>query len=245
MAKRDEIEYVEKMQTVLAVPRDEVSRSLLGKPFNDPRRAAYFLDLGQLLHFIPQPPRRILDLGVGPGWTSRFMALCNYEVVGLDIAPRMIELARENARGVPNLTFYVRDYEDAIDGLGTFDVVVIYDALHHSLDEARVIRNAYAVLAPGGVMITMEPGRGHSTSPHSIEAVQRFGTTEKDMEFDRQRQLMVAAGFSDVRQYYRLSELPLERVDTREGQEMQARHFSALSVHTQEQGFTSIVVAAK
>jgi hypothetical protein len=65
------------------------------------------------------------------------------------------------------------------------------------------------------------------------------------MEFERQKRLMLSAGFSDVRQYYRLSELPLERVDTPEGREMQAQHFSALSIHTVEQGFTSIVVGAK
>jgi SAM-dependent methyltransferase len=245
MSKRNEINYVEKMEAVLAVPRDEVSRSLLGKPFNDPRRGSYFIDLGQLFHFLPPPPARILDLGVGPGWTSRFMALSAYEVLGLDIAPRMIELAEINGSGVPNLTFQARDYEDSVADLGTFDAAVIYDALHHSLDEARVIRNVYSILKSGGSLITMEPGFGHSTSPGSLEAVQRFGTTEKDMEFDRQRLLMAAAGFADVRQYYRLSELPLERVDTPDGRDLQSRHFSALSVHTLEQGFTSIVVAVK
>ena len=245
MSKRNEINYVEKMEAVLAVPRDEVSRSLLGKPFNDPRRGSYFIDIGQLFQLLPPPPARILDLGVGPGWTSRLRALCGYDVVGRDCAPRMIELAEMNGRGVPNLMFQARDYEDSVADLGTFDAAVIYDALHHSLDEARVIRNVYSMLVPGGLLITMEPGLGHSTSPVALEAVERFGTTEKDMEFDRQRQLMASAGFSDVKQFYRLSELPLERVDTLAGRDLQSRHFSALSLHTLEQGFTSIVVAAK
>jgi len=62
-----------------------------------------------------------------------------------------------------------------------FDVVLIYDALHHAADEGAVIRNAYKALREGGVFITAEPGTGHSIQPGSLEAARRFGTAEKDM----------------------------------------------------------------
>ena len=245
MSKSAEIAYVEQMATVLKVPEDKVTRFLSGKPFSDSRRAWYLMDMGQLLHLFPPPPKRVLDLGVGPGWTSRFLAFSGYEVLGLDICPAMIDLATQSAQASANVTFAVRDYEDSIDDLGRFDVVLIYDALHHSIDEARVIRNAFKVLKSGGLFITAEPGAGHSTSDATMDAVAKFGTTEKDMEFGRQRKIMIGAGFSDVRQYYRLSELPLERVDTEAGRNMQAKHFSALSRNTEKLGFTSIVVAVK
>jgi SAM-dependent methyltransferase len=245
MSKLAEINYVDNMATVLNVPVAEVTRFLTGKPFSDVRRAWYLIDAGQLLHLLPPPPKRVLDLGVGPGWTSRFLAACGFEVVGLDICPAMIALAQQIGSDAANPSFHVHDYETSIDAFGTFDAAVIYDALHHSTDEARVIRNVYGALAPGGLLVTVEPGAGHSDAPHSVDAVAKFGTTEKDMEFERQRRLMRDAGFSDVRQYYRLSELPLERVDTREGRRAQERHFAALTTRTADHGFTSIVCAVK
>ena len=245
MSKPAEIAYVEQMATVLKVESAEISRFLRGKPFTDERRAFYLMDMGQLLRLIPPPPLRVLDLGVGPGWTSRFLAQSGYEVLGLDICADMIDLARAGNEMVSNPAYAVRDYEDSIDDFGRFDVVTIYDALHHAVDESKVIHNAYRVLKAGGLFITAEPGAGHSTTETTRRDVARFGTTEKDMEFDRQLPIMKAAGFSDVRQYYRLSELPLERVDTAEGNKMQAQHLFALDHHTVKCGFTSIVVAVK
>ena len=101
--------------------------------------------------------------------------------------------------------------------LGQFDVAVIYDALHQAEDEGSVIRNVLRALKPGGIFTTMEPGRGHSKAAHSIEAMQRFGVTEKDMEYDRQRRYMLAAGFSEVRQIVRLSELALFDISKNKG----------------------------
>jgi hypothetical protein len=43
------------------------------------------------------------------------------------------------------------------------------------------LRCAFAALRPGGVLITHEPGEGHSTAPASIEAMRLYGVTERDM----------------------------------------------------------------
>jgi hypothetical protein len=72
----------------------------------------------------------------------------------------------------------------------------------------------------------------------------KFGTTEKDMEFARQFPLMREAGFVEVRQYLRLSELPLVpvNVDAAAGQSAQ---FAGLTWHTTKEGLTSIIVGLK
>jgi len=242
MGKNDEINYVANMVEVLQVSVEEVRRSLRLKPFVDPRVGAYLIDMGQLFKLLPAPPLRLLDLGCGSGWTSRMFAAAGYDVTGLDLSPDMIQLAREDAGDRSNLQFLVHDYEESID-FGSFDVAVIYDALHHATEPGAVVRNVYRALRPGGIFVTAEPGAGHSKMEGSIEAMRRFGTTEKDMPYSYQCVLMKAAGFRQVVQYLRLSELPLAPFDESSG--MQSAHFSALAHHTQSEGFTSFVTAIK
>ena len=63
MAKQDEAEYFERIG-------EDGRQHAANKPYSDPRCGAFFLDLGMLFSVLPQPPARILDLGVGTGWTS-------------------------------------------------------------------------------------------------------------------------------------------------------------------------------
>ena len=244
MSKKAEIEYVARMATALNTTAEEVENWLTSKPYPDPNRHSYFLDLGQLMKLLPPAPARLLDLGVGPGWTSDILARCGYSVLGLDIAPDMIELARRRLDPSLDLRFEVHDYEESIPEEG-FDVVVIYDALHHAVDEGRVIANALACLKPGGVFITLEPGAGHSKTPGAIETIEKFGTTEKDMDYTHQAALMRKAGFSQVRHYLRLSQLPLESVHDKAGQDKQWAHVNALWEGTLRHGSSCVVVAVK
>jgi SAM-dependent methyltransferase len=243
MSKQDEINYVQNMSKVLAVDQAEVWRALLYKPWNESRAYRYFLDFGQILQLLPPPTARVLDLGVGPGWTSIFLARCGYTVLGLDISPDMVQIAAENATAELSVSFLCHDYEADLPA-EDYDAVVVYDALHHSADEQAVIRNAYKALRKGGIFITAEPGVGHSRQPGSVEAAKRFGTTEKDMEFERQLPLMQKVGFTAVRQYLRLSELPMLPVNLDAAADQSAQ-FSGLAFHTTKRGLTSIVVAVK
>jgi hypothetical protein len=84
-----------------------------------------------------------------------------------------------------------------------FDAAVIQDALHHSDDEYPVIKNIYDAPVPGGVLVTIEPGVGHSTASYSLDAVAKFGTTEKDMPHRLQKKHMQRTIFTRVEQYPR------------------------------------------
>jgi SAM-dependent methyltransferase len=243
-SKLNEINYVENLSKVLGASPTEIGRSLLRKPFISPLRGQYLMDLGQIMKLLPEPPARLLDLGIGTGWTSKYLALSGYQVVGLDIADSMIKLAKINCAGLENIDFHVCDYESEID-YGLFDCSLIYDALHHATDEARLISNVYRSLKPGGKFVTLEPGRGHGADEHTRQVVRDFGVTEKDMEFSVQEKLMHEAGFSIVHQYYRLSELPLEDVSSEKGRARQIDMFTTLYAYTLVAGSTSFVVAIK
>lgn len=241
MGKLQEIDYINRVAEIENVPLDDFNNYLLHKPFSDPRCGEYLMDIAQVMNLLPAPPVRLLDIGVGSGWTSELFAQRGYEVTGLDISPDMIELSKR--RSHPNLTFQVCDYESGPIP-ANFDAAVIYDSLHHAENEFLVVKNIFAALAPGGMLITVEPGAGHSQTTDSIEVMRKYGTTEKDMPFSLQLDLMRRAGFSSIRQYPRLSQLPLSSLSTRAGAIGQVQHALSLA-YGSATGLTSIAVAFK
>jgi ubiquinone/menaquinone biosynthesis C-methylase UbiE len=195
MAKQGEIEYLAKIGP-------EAIRQALRKPFSDPNCPVHLMELGAILSLLPPPPTRLLDVGCGTGWTTLFYAKSGHDAVGVDIAPDMIEQAQrlKEQEEVDNVRFVVFDYEE-MPFDGHFDVAVFYDALHHAVDENLALRSVYRALAPGGICVTSEPGEGHADNPVSLEAVRRFGVTEKDMPPSRIIAAGRKAGFRDFRIY--------------------------------------------
>jgi SAM-dependent methyltransferase len=195
MAKQGEIDYLKNIG-------DAGVRHAIRKPFGDADCDRLLIEIGMVLSLLPPPPARLLDLGCGTGWTSVFFARRGYDVVAVDIAPDMIEKARQtpDARAQANLRFEVSDYED-LRFLEEFDCAVFFDALHHAVDEALAIGRAYAALKPGGVCVTCEPGKGHQDAESSREAVRKWNVTEKDMHPDKVIGLAREAGFRDFQIY--------------------------------------------
>ena len=178
MGKAGEIDYLKNFKNF----GPDAVKVALEKPFSDPNCWRYFLELGALMALLPPPPARLLDLGCGTGWTSRFFAKRGYEVVGVDIAPDMITAAEEMKRrdSVNNLTFLVADYED-LDFKNEFEAAVFYDSLHHAVDEHLALQKTHQALRQGGVLLCSEPGEGHTLAKDTIDAVKKFDVTEKDM----------------------------------------------------------------
>ncbi len=172
----------------------------LNKPFSEAERGLYLARIGAIMTMLPPPPAKVLDLGCGTGWTSVFYARSGYEVVGQDIAENAIEHATRFAdeNGIENVTFVASDYED-LDGEATFDAAVFFDSLHHAEDEYAALASAYRMLRPGGICLTCEPGVNHGDAPGSIEAVERYGVTEKDMPPKTIAKAARAAGFRQTK----------------------------------------------
>ena len=126
-----------------------------GKPFSDSRRGSYLADMGGLMLLIEPAPRRILDLGCGTGWTSRFLARAGYTVTGVDIAPEAVAEARRLAasEGLDQVEFLVADYE-SLPGEGNYDYVFFYDALHHAEDEFAARLKAMDIVAVADAKIS-------------------------------------------------------------------------------------------
>lgn len=174
----------------------------LAKPFSDPANIGSLLsDIAAVFTLLPQPPSKILDLGCGSGWTSNFYAQTGYDVTGVDISKEAVRAARNHfVKPGLKLTFKHADY-DELGYKDKFDAAVFFDSLHHAEDEVLALSAAYQVLKPGGLIILCEPGTGHSKSPSSIEAVEKYGVNERDMPPALSRKALKKSGFKNIQTF--------------------------------------------
>ena len=112
----------------------------------------------------PTPGKRILDLACGPGTLSYRLARDvspDGEVVGIDLAPGMIELARKKAPTDLPVRFELMDMEELRFPDAHFDAAVCGHGLQMAPDLARALAEAHRVLKPGSPMaasVPVDPG---------------------------------------------------------------------------------------
>jgi SAM-dependent methyltransferase len=102
-----------------------------------------------------KPGEVVLDLGSGGGIDCFLAARAvgpEGRVIGLDMTPDMIKLARRNAReiGASNVDFRYGEMEEMPLPDGSVDVIISNCVINLSPDKDAVFREAYRVLRPGG-----------------------------------------------------------------------------------------------
>ncbi len=150
-----------------------------------------------------QPGARVLDFGCGTGWTSTLLARMGLDVVGMDIAPAALELAREAARRdlahSPDARLGFEVYGgEAIDAPhGHFDAVLVFDAFHHLPNPRELLGEFHRVLGPHGRFAFAEPGIGHGQGEEA-EAEREHGVLEEDVDLVQLDATARTAGFSEL-----------------------------------------------
>ena len=108
-----------------------------------------------LLKHIPPRCDDALEIGCGTGAFARLLADSATRVVGLDLSPEMVRLARLRSVGYPNIDFQVADVLAWEFPVGAFDCVVSIATLHHLPLEAMLLKMREA-LRPGGVLLVLD-----------------------------------------------------------------------------------------
>jgi len=114
---------------------------------------------------------RALDFGCGVGRLTQALATKFDQCDGVDIAPSMIEHAREINRFGDRCRYHVNDRDDlALFDDATFDFVYSDIVLQHIAPEysARYVSEFTRILAPGGTVIFQLPS--HPLAAHDVTA---------------------------------------------------------------------------
>ncbi len=162
-----------------------------------------------------RPGERVLDVATGVGEPAlRAAAIVGAEgrVVGTDIAPEMLQIARERAEesGLDNVEFLEMDAEDLDFPQSSFDVVLCRFGLMFLSDVERALRGVRRVLVPGGRFAASVWGPPERVPMNSVTLGAIAQTLELPpqppgtpgvfalAEAGRLEQVVLNAGFADV-----------------------------------------------
>ncbi|WP_298734847.1 methyltransferase domain-containing protein [uncultured Chitinophaga sp.] len=103
---------------------------------------------------------RVLDVGCGNGVISRHLGQFGYEVLGIDISQKTIDVARSKNK-LPNVRFEAVSAEALTAQGQQYDAVICSEVLEHLHQPGLLLQTIYASLKPEGVLIVTVPnGKG-------------------------------------------------------------------------------------
>jgi len=101
---------------------------------------------------------RVVDLGCGSGIFTHLLSRRGYDASGLDISPKLLELAR---RKYPGLRFDEGDVEALPYATASVDGVLLSGIVHHLPDASRCAAEVMRVLRPQGRFLAFDPNRAN------------------------------------------------------------------------------------
>ncbi|MFI7542419.1 arsenite methyltransferase [Actinoplanes sp. NPDC049599] len=148
------------------------------------------------------PGETVLDLGSGGGIDVLLSARRvgpTGRAYGLDMTPEMLELARRNAAGVPNVEFVQGRIEDIPLPPASIDVVISNCVINLSVDKPAVFASMNRVLRPGGrIGVSDIVADDRLTAAERAERGGWAGCIAGALSTGEYRAGLAAAGFTDI-----------------------------------------------
>ncbi|MDG4789322.1 class I SAM-dependent methyltransferase [Micromonospora sp. WMMD1102] len=148
-----------------------------------------------------RPGTRLLDAGCGSGLFTELAARGGAEVVGLDVAPGLVEYARRRRSAAD---YVVDDIENMPFSDGAFDVVTAFNSVLYAADPRRALAEIARVTAPeGSAVVTVGAGAEQAESAALINPLARHDevpdrSTLDLADADAARAALLDAGFASV-----------------------------------------------
>lgn len=161
-----------------------------------PWRSRYRAAIVDLLLGMAPPPRRVLELGPGPGLLAEaVLGACQVESYLLfDFSSPMLEMCRQRVGGHPAVGFVQGDFTrpDWTDALAPpFDAVIAMQAVHevrHKRHVPALYRRVRDLLRPGGLLAVCD----HAPPDERARSIALFSTERE------QHAALAGAGFVEI-----------------------------------------------
>lgn len=165
------------------------------------------LGLRAMAALAPRPGERVLDVGCGAGQTLVQLAQMvgpDGAVVGVDIEPLMIDLARRRTVDWPQVSLLEDDAQTVALPAGAFDALFSRFGVMVFADPVAAFRNLHSALTPKG-RLAFVCWRGLAENPLDLVPLRAAGleamADEGPFSFadpDRIRGVLASAGFRNV-----------------------------------------------
>lgn len=149
------------------------------------------LEIQVLSKYLPAG-QRILDVGCGNGFSTAIFAKSAAEIVGIDYSPAMIERAKTNFGGMPNVHFELQDLLSLTFAQSSFDLVISQRCLINLGtwdNQQKAIANIAKVLKPGGYFFLQEgtkQGRARLDETREQLGLSRMPSVPFNLDFDEE-----------------------------------------------------------
>jgi arsenite methyltransferase len=152
-----------------------------------------------------RPGETVLDLGSGGGLDC-FVAARQVgpagRVIGVDMTPEMLNLARRNAErlGLDNVEFRQGYLESLPVEDNSVDVLISNCVINLSPDKAAVFREMFRVLKPGGRISVSDSVTNRPVPEEQVEDCGEWcGCNSGALPVDEYAAELIRAGFADIR----------------------------------------------
>jgi 2-polyprenyl-3-methyl-5-hydroxy-6-metoxy-1,4-benzoquinol methylase len=122
---------------------------------------------------VPGKGARLLDLGSGNGAFLQFAQCAGWEVLGVEMDPKAVEVSRARGLRVQHGTVEALDGQD-----GQFDGITLSHVIEHVHDPLELLRACHRLLKPGGWMWLETPNL-------ESEGHRRYGANWRGLEIPR------------------------------------------------------------
>jgi SAM-dependent methyltransferase len=163
----------------------------LGKSFCPGRT---WTEIGPLLaQLVPRVV--VADLGAGEGWLSQLLARRAEKVIAVDNSPKMVAFGRAEAKkkGIANLEYRLGDLADPPIPPRSVDLVILSQALHHTVNPQAALAAAARLLRKGGRLIVLDLNQHHFDQARELYGDYWLGFNEADLHA-----WLGAAGLRDI-----------------------------------------------
>jgi demethylmenaquinone methyltransferase/2-methoxy-6-polyprenyl-1,4-benzoquinol methylase/ArsR family transcriptional regulator len=131
-----------------------------------------------------RPLNAVLDIGTGTGRMLQLLAPHAARVVGVDLSPAMLAVARAGVEreGLRNVQLRQGDVYSLPVEADSYDLALVHQVLHYLDEPQRALREAARALRPGGRLVVVD------FAPHELEflrerhAHRRLGFARAEIE---------------------------------------------------------------